>query len=329
MKAVLLDGTGGADVLRIGEADRPVARPGQVLIKVVASSVNRADINQRQGNYPPPPGESEILGLEVAGTIEELGGEAEGWNVGDRVMSLVGGGGYAEYAVAHAGHLISVPEGMSFEEAGCVCETYITAFLNIFTIGGFEDGRTVLLHGGGGGVNTAAIQLCRALTPTAKILVTASPGKRARVEELGADLAIDYTEEDFAEVVRGFADKKGADLILDHIGGDYLASNMKSLAVGGSLVIIGLMGGAKAELNLALMMVKRQRIIGSVLRARPVEEKTRITAEFASTVLPLLADRTIVPLIHEVFPLDRVKEAHETMESSAHFGKIVLAIAPC
>jgi len=328
VKAVLLDGTGEADVMRLGEAERPAAGTGQVLIRVAASSVNRADINQRQGNYPPPPGESEILGLEAAGTIEELGAEVEGWSAGDRVMSLVGGGGYAEYATAYAGHLMPVPENMSFEEAACVCETYITAFLNVFTIGGFQDGQTALLHGGGGGVNTAAIQLCRALTPTARILVTASPGKLARVEELGADLAIDYTTEDFAEAVRGFTGKQGADLILDHIGGDYLASNMRALAVGGSLVIIGLMGGAKAELNLAIMMVKRQRIIGSVLRARPVEEKTRITGAFAATVLPLLADRTIVPLIHEVFPLERVKEAHETMERSAHFGKIVLSIAP-
>ena len=327
MRAVLLDGTGGADVLRIGEAERPVARADQVLIKIAASSVNRADINQRQGNYPPPPGESEILGLEVAGTIEELGSQVRGWHVGDRVMSLVGGGGYSEYAVAYAGHLIPVPNDMNFEEAACVCETYITAFLNIFMIGGFEDGQTALLHGGGGGVNTAAIHLCSVLTPNARILVTASPGKRARVEGLGADLVIDYTKGDFAEVVREFTDQKGADLILDHIGGDYLASNMKSLAVGGSLVIIGLMGGAKAELNLAVMMVKRQRIIGSVLRARSVEEKSRITREFAATVLPLLADRTIVPLIHESFPLDKVREAHETMERSDHFGKIVLTIA--
>ena len=163
MKAVLVDGFGGADVLRVGEVERPVPGPGQVLIRVMASSVNRADITQRQGNYPPPPGESEILGLEVAGTIAELGpevgAEVDGWKLGDRVMCLVGGGGYAEHATAYADHLIAIPETMSFEEAACVCETYITAFLNIFLIGGFEDGRTALLHGGGGGVNTAAIQL--------------------------------------------------------------------------------------------------------------------------------------------------------------------------
>ena len=327
MKAVLLDGTGGPEVMRLGDVERPAVRPGQVLIEVAATSVNRPDVIQRQGNYPPPPGESEILGLEVAGTVAELGEGVSGWKLGDRVMSLVAGGGYAEYATAYAGHLIAVPESMSFEEAACVCETYITAFLNVFRIGGLKDGQTALLHGGGGGVNTAAIQLCRALAPDARIIVTASPGKIERVEALGADLVIDYTSQDLAVAVRSFTDQKGADVILDHIGGDYLAANMKALAVGGRLVVIGVMGGVKAELNLAAMMVKRQRIIGSVLRSRPVEEKADIVAAFTATVLPYLADRTIVPLIHEVLPLERVREAHETMERSRHFGKIVLRIS--
>jgi len=328
MKAVLLTGTGGAEVLRVGEAERPVPRPDQVLIRVSATSVNRPDIIQRQGNYPPPPGESEILGLEAAGTIEELGAEVEGWRLGDRVMSLVAGGGYAEYATAYADHLIAIPETLSFEAAGCVCETYITAFLNVFLIGGFSDGDSALLHGGGGGVNTAAIQLCRALAPSSTLIVTASTTKLERVEALGADLVIDYTAQDFVEAVHGYTEKRGVDLILDHIGADYLAANMKALAVGGSLLLIGVMGGIKAELNLAVMMVKRQRIIGSVLRSRPVEEKARIIAEFTKSVVPLLADGTIEPLVDEVFPLERVKEAHETMERSGHFGKIVLAVAP-
>ncbi len=339
MRAVLLKGFGGADMLRVGETDRPALGPGQVLIRVIASSVNRADITQRQGNYPAPPGESEILGLEVAGLIAQLGegvgegpgegldgAEGAGWKLGDRVMCLVGGGGYAEYAAAYAEHLIAIPENMSFEEAACVCETYITAFLNVFLIGGFEDGRTALLHGGGGGVNTAAIQLCRLLTPHARILVTASPHKLERVEALGAHRAIDYTSQEFAAAVGELTDGQGADLILDHIGAKYLAGNMKALALGGSLIIIGVMGGIKAELNLVRMMVKRQRIIGSVLRSRPVEEKARIVAEFTQAVMPRLADRTIEPLIHEVFPLDKVSEAHETMEQSRHFGKIVLAV---
>lgn len=328
MKAVLLDGFGGADVLRIGEVERPVPRPGQVLIEVAATSVNRPDIIQRQGNYPPPKGESEILGLDVAGTIAELGAGVGGWKVGDRVMGLVAGGGYAEYATADAGHLIAVPESMSFAEAACIPEVYITAFLNVFKIGGFKEGLTVLLHGGGGGVNTAAVQLCRTLVPEANIIVTASPGKIERVSALGADLVIDYTSTDFAAAVRAYTNGRGADLIVDHIGAEYLAANMKALAVGGTLVLIGVMGGAKAELNLALLMVKRQRIIGSVLRARPVEEKARIIAEFARTALPHLADRTIVPLIHEMLPLEAVRQAHETMERSAHFGKIVLTVAP-
>ncbi len=326
MRAVLLDGTGGAEVMRIGDAERPVARSGQVLVKVIATSVNRPDVIQRQGNYPPLPGESEILGLEVAGTIEEVGNDVDGWQVGDRVMSLVAGGGYAEYAVAYAGHLIAVPETMSVEHAACVCETYITAFLNIFSVGGFKNGDTALLHGGGGGVNTAAIQLCRALAPSSKIIVTASTAKVERVEALGADLVIDYTTQDFVDAVHSYTENKGVDLVLDHIGAKYLASNMKALAVGGSLVLIGVMGGIKAELNLAVMMVKRQRIIGSVLRSRPVEEKSRIVAEFADTVVPLLADGAIEPLIFRTFPLEQVREAHETMERSAHFGKIVLAV---
>ncbi len=326
MKAVLIREFGAADVLQIGDAERPSPGAGQVLIKVVATSVNRPDIVQREGNYPPPKGDSEILGLEVAGTVEEIGPEVQGWSVGDRVMSLVGGGGYAEFAIAYADHLIPVPESMSFEEAACVCETYITAFLNVFRIGGLTDGDNVLLHGGGGGVNTAAIQLCKALTPKARVIVTASPGKVERVKALGADLVIDYQARDFAEEIRAYTDKRGVQVILDHIGAAYLASNMKSLGVGGRLVIIGVTSGVKAELNLALMMVKRQQIIGSVLRSRPVPEKAAIVAAFTEAVLPLLASREIVPLVHKVYSLDDVAQAHREMEASTHFGKLVLAL---
>lgn len=327
MKAVLLDGFGGTDVLRIGDIARPSPAPGQVRIKVIATSVNRPDVVQRQGNYRQPLGESEILGVEVAGTIDELGAGISDCKVGDRVMCLVAGGGYAEFALAYASHLIPIPRSMSFEQAACVCETYITAFLNIFLIGAFVNGESALLHGGGGGVNTAAIQLCKTLTPEARVIVTASPGKLERVKQLGADLVIDYTSQDFAEQAKAFTGGKGVDLILDHLGAKYLAANMAALAVEGRLVLIGVMGGIKAELNLALMMVKRQRIIGSVLRSRPVEQKARITAEFIKTVLPKLADSTIVPLIHAVLPLEQVAQAHEMMEQSKHFGKIVLRVA--
>ncbi|MDF1581055.1 MAG: NAD(P)H-quinone oxidoreductase [Desulfuromonadales bacterium] len=327
MKAVMLDGFGGLEVLKIGEIDQPTPKANEVLIKVAATSINRPDLVQREGKYPPPAGDSEILGLEVAGTIAALGADVTGWQVGDRVMGLVGGGGYAEYAVAYAAHLMAIPATMSFEEAACVCESYITAFLNVFMIGDLQDGQTAILHGGGGGVNTAAIQLAKALTPQAKLIVTAHPQKLERVKELGADLVIDYTQNpDFSGLVKEFTAKKGVDVILDHIGAKYLAPNMNSLAYKGKLVIIGIISGIKAELNLALMMVKRQQIIGSVLRSRPVAEKAEIIDAFTRRALPKFADRTIVPIIEKVFPLEDVVGAHRMMEEDRHFGKIVMKI---
>ena len=328
MKAVLMDGFGGLDVLKIGDVDKPAPKEGEVLVKVVATSINRPDLVQREGKYPPPPGDSEILGLEVSGKIAELGPGVSGWKVGDRVISLVGGGGYAEYAVAYASHLMHIPDSVSFEEAACICESYITAFLNVFMIGGFQNGQTAILHGGGGGVNTAAIQLCKALTPDSKLIVTAHPSKMDRVSELGADLVINFQENpDFTEIVKEYTKKKGVDLVLDHVGAKYLSPNMNSLGYKGKLVVIGVISGIKAELNLALMMVKRQQIIGSVLRSRPVPEKAEIVAEFTRRALPKFADRTIVPIIEKVFSLDRVVEAHRMMEEDRHFGKIVLTIA--
>jgi len=327
MKAVLMEGFGGLEVLKVGEAERPSPAEGQVLVKVKATSINRPDLVQREGKYPPPPGDSVILGLEVAGVIEELGPGVTGWQKGERVMSLVGGGGYAEYAVAYASHLMRIPESMSFEEAACVCESSITAFLNVFMIGGLKDNNTTILHGGGGGVNTAAIQLCKALVPNTRIIATASPAKMPKVKELGADLVIDFTTTpDFSEAVKEFTNKKGVDVILDHVGAKYLAPNMNSLGYAGRLVIIGVISGIKAELNLALMMVKRQQIIGSVLRSRPVRDKGEIVAEFTKTALPKFADRTIVPIIEKVFTIDQVVDAHRMMEEDKHFGKIVLKI---
>jgi len=327
MKAVVIDEFGGVDVLKVGEVDKPTPKANEVLIKVVATSINRPDLVQRAGNYPPPAGDSEILGLEVSGVIEELGSDAKGWNVGDRVIALVGGGGYAEYAVAYDNHVMPLPESMSFEEGACVCESYITAFLNVFMIGGLEDGQTAIFHGGGGGVNTAAIQLSKALTPNAKMAITASPEKLERVKDLGADLVIDYTQTpDFANDIKEFTGKKGVDVILDHVGAKYLGPNMKSLGYKGKLVIIGIISGIKAELNLALMMVKRQQIIGSVLRSRPVAEKGDIIAEFTRRALPKFADRTIVPIIEKVFTIDEIVQAHQMMEEDKHFGKIVLKV---
>ncbi len=326
MKAIQFYEFGGPEVLNVADLATPEPGDGQVLIKVAATSVNRADISQRQGNYPPPKGDSDILGLEVAGVVEKLGPGVKGFDPGERVMSLVGGGGYAEYALAYASHLIRMPDCLSFDQAACVAETYITAYLNIFDVGRLTEGEVVLLHGGGGGVNTAGIQLCKQLVPGSRVLFTASPGKLERVAELGADLVIDYQNEEFDEAVRDHTDQHGADVILDHIGSAYLTANLKALAVAGRLVVIGVMSGAQAEINLARLMVKRQQLIGSVLRSRPVDEKAAITARFVDEVLPLFASGTIEPLIHEVLPLEAVAEAHRTMEASAHFGKIVLSL---
>ena len=328
MRAVVMDGFGGVEVMRVDEVPKPTPKENEVLIKVAATSINRPDLVQREGKYPAPPGDSEILGLEVSGIVEAVGSAVSEWKPGDRVLALVGGGGYAEYAVAYANHVMPMPASMSFEEAACVCESYITAFLNVFMIGELKNGQTAILHGGGGGVNTAALQLANALTPQVKKIVTAHPSKLERVKQLGADLVIDYTiTPDFSDAVKEFTSKKGVDLILDHVGAKYLAPNMNSLGYKGKLVVIGVISGIKAELNLALMMVKRQQIIGSVLRSRPVSEKGEIIAEFIKRALPSFADRSIVPIIEKVFPIDEVAAAHRMMEEDKHFGKIVLKIA--
>jgi putative PIG3 family NAD(P)H quinone oxidoreductase len=326
MKAVLLKDFGDADQLYLGDVPVPEPGAGELLIKVAATSVNRPDIIQRQGNYPPPKGDSDVLGLEVAGVVESVGTDVSGFAVGDRVFALVGGGGYAEYAVAHAGHVMNIPDNLSFEQAACICETYITAWLNTFALGQPQSADTLLLHGGGGGVNTAALQLCNALLPEATTVVTASTHKVERVRELGADHVIDYKTRSFAEEIKQITDGRGANVILDHIGAAYLADNMKSLAVGGRLVVIGVMGGIKAELNIALMMVKRQQIIGSVLRSRPVAEKAQIIADFNTAVMPLFASGKIAPLISDQYPVEAVAQAHRSMENGEHFGKIVLTL---
>ena len=304
----------------------PEPGANQVLIRVAATSVNRPDIIQRQGNYNPPQGESEILGLEVAGTVDAVGEDVTDWKRGDRVMALIGGGGYAEFAVAHAGHLMTIPENMSFAQAACVCETYITAFLNLFRLGRLKDGESALLHGGGGGVNTAAIQLCRQLAPESPLFFTASSGKVDSVRELGAQHVIDYRQSAFDEEIAEITGGRGVDVILDHVGAEYLKKNLKSLAVYGRLVIIGVTSGPRGEVNLALMMVKRQQITGSVLRPRSIEEKAEIIRDFRDRVLGLFASGAIAPLVSHEFPLQEAASAHRLMETSGHFGKIVLNI---
>lgn len=324
MKAIVLKDFGGPDMMELAEVDTPSPTGDQILIKVMNASVNRPDVIQRQGNYPPPPGDSEILGLEVAGTVEAVGADATRFKLGDRVVALVGGGGYAEYALAYEEHAMAIPDSVSFEQAACICETYITAYLNLFMLAELEGKNSVLIHGGGGGVATSAIQLCEALSPETTIIVTASSGKLERVTAQGADHVINYREQDFAEEIRRITEKRGVDVILDHIGAQYLEANMKSLALAGTLMLIGVMGGIKAELNLATMMVKRQRIIGSVLRSRPVTEKAAIIDQFETTVMPLFAAGKIAPVIDARFALQDAAEAHRLMEQGGHFGKIVL-----
>jgi NADPH2:quinone reductase len=326
VRAIVQQGNGGPEVLKPGTAEDPVAAAGRVLIRVHATSVNRPDAVQRQGNYPPPPGESTILGLEAAGTVEAVGPGVTGFAPGERVFALLGGGGYAELAVAHAGHVMRIPSNLSFEQAACICETYLTAYMNVFLYARLGDGETALLHGGGGGVTTAALQLCKALRPRARVLVTASPAKLERVAALGADLVIDYRAEDFAEAVLRYTDKRGVDVILDHLGAAYLAQNVKSLATGGRLALIGVMGGRKAELDLGRVLAQRLTIMGSTLRPRPVEEKTAIIRRFEHEVMPHFAAGRIAPLIHHVYPLEQAAEAHRAMEASEHFGKLVLRV---
>ena len=327
MKAIVLDGFGGPEVLKPGDVEAPAAGPGRVLIRVHATSVNRPDVVQRLGSYPPPPGESPILGLEAAGTVEALGTGVSSFAPGERVLALLGGGGYAELAAAHAGHVMRIPPAMSFEQAACICETYLTAYMNLFLYARLADGETVLLHGGGGGVTTAAMQIVKALTPRARVLVTASTGKVERVKALGADIVIDYKKEDFAEAVQRHTGKRGVDVILDHLGGSYLEQNVRSLAIGGRLAVIGVMGGRKGELDVGRLLVNRLSILGSVLRPRPVEEKAAIIHAFERDVMPYFAAGRIAPLIHRVYPLEQAAEAHRAMEAGEHFGKLVLRVA--
>ena len=326
MKAITLRDFGGPEMMQFSTIDTPSPGDEQILVKVVNTSVNRPDVIQRQGNYPPPPGDSEILGLEIAGVVESIGANTSRFKPGDRVVALVGGGGYAEYALALEAHCMSIPKSVSFEQAACICETYITAYLNLFMLGELQGKKSVLIHGGGGGVATAAIQLSKTLSPETEVIVTASSAKLDRVREQGADHVIDYREQVFADEIRRITDKRGVDVILDHIGAQYLEANMKSLALAGTLMLIGVMGGIKAELNLATMMVKRQRIIGSVLRSRPIMQKAAIIDQFETIVMPLFAAGKIEPLISSRFPLQDAAAAHQMMEQGGHFGKIVLMV---
>ena len=325
MRAVTTDGAGGPEVLHVTEVPDPEPEPGEVLVKVAATAVNRADTLQRQGVYPPPPGASDIIGLECSGTIAAVGSDVEGWSVGDEVCALLAGGGYAELVAVPAGQLMPVPDGVDLVTAGALPEVVCTVWSNVFMVAGLQRGERLLVHGGAGGIGTVAIQLAAALG--AQVFTTAgTEEKRALCRELGAAVAIDYREEDFVEVVREHTDGAGVDVVLDNMGGKYLGRNVDALATEGRLVVIGLQGGATGELDLGALLRKRGAVIASSLRGRPVAGKAAICAAVVEHVWPLLADGTVRTIVDSVLPLDRVADAHRRMDEGSHTGKIVLTV---
>ncbi|HUA34576.1 MAG TPA: NAD(P)H-quinone oxidoreductase [Candidatus Binataceae bacterium] len=323
MKAVVAEKPGDESVLKLREVADPVPKPDEILIRVRAAGLNRADLLQRQGMYPPPPGASDIIGLECAGDVIAVGAEANGWRVGERAMALLPGGGYAEKAVVHHGSAMTIPSALSYEEAAGVPEVFLTVFLNIFMLAEIKRGDSVLIHGGGSGIGTASIQLLNDFG--ARAIVTA--GSKEKCEQclkLGADVAINYKLGPFAEQVKAATNGRGVDMILDSIGGPYLAPNLDSLAHGGRLVLIGLMQGARAEIDLGLLLRKHLRIYGSTLRTRPVAEKAAIVAEFQKRFGAALETGRLRPPIYKSLPAEQAAEAHRIMQASEHFGKIVL-----
>jgi len=326
MRAVVFEKPGDESVLRVGEVPAPACGPGDLRLRVSAAGVNRADLMQRQGLYPPPPGASPILGLECAGTVAEVGAQVRGWKVGERAMALLPGGGYAEEVVVDAGSVLRVPSHLSDEQAAALPEVLLTVFLNVFQLGALPEGGLALVHGGGSGIGTAAIRLVK--QAGARIVVTAGSEEKCRgCLALGADRAVNYREGDFVAAVREESGGRGADVVLDSIGAPYLVRNLDSLALGGRLVLIGLMGGAKAELNLGPVVAKRLSILGSTLRARPVAEKAAIVSGFLARFGGALEAGALDPVVDRVLPLEQAGEAHRAMKASEHFGKIVLRVA--
>jgi len=326
MRAVITDGGGGPEVLKLVERPVPQPDPGEILVRVHAGGINRPDVFQRLGNYPPPPGASDILGLEIAGEVVACGEGATDFAVGDRVMALVASGGYAEYAVVAQDNALPVPEGLSMVEAGAIPETYFTVWTNMFDRGGLRAGETVLIHGGSSGIGTTAIQLGKAFGAT--VFVTAgSPEKCEACLKLGADRAINYREEDFVAVVKEATGGKGVPLIIDMVGGDYIGRNYDAAATEGRIVQIAFLKGGKAEVDFRRLMVKRLHHTGSTLRPRSVAQKAEIAHSLRDKVVPLLAEGRCKPIIDSTFPLEDVAKAHARMDSSAHIGKIVLTMA--
>ena len=326
MTAIIINGKGGPEVLVPRDVPLPEAGPGQVLIKVAASGVNRPDVLQRKGVYPAPKGHSELPGLEVAGTIAAVGPGVTRFKSGDTVMALVNGGGYAWYCLASEGTCLAVPAGLSLIEAAAIPETFFTVWHNVFERGALKAGETILIHGGTSGIGVTAIQLAKAFG--ARVIATAgSAEKCAACLSLGADRAIDYKQEDFAEVIKAETQGKGVDVILDMVGGDYIDKNIRSLADDGRLVNIAYLNGSSATIDFMRVMLKRLTITGSTLRVRSEAVKAGIAKAVEDKALPLIASGKIKVLIDSTFPLERAADAHARMESSLHIGKIVLVVA--
>ena len=325
MVAVEITVPGPPAVLQARERPMPAMGRGEVLIQTAAAGVNRPDLLQRQGRYPPPPGASDIPGLEIAGLIARVGEDVDEWRVGDAVCALVAGGGYATHAVAPAPQCLPVPRGLSLIEAAALPETFFTVWTNVFERGGLRAGESILVHGGASGIGTTAIQLARAFGAT--VFATAgTPAKCAACEQLGALRAINYRSEDFVDVARSMTDGRGVDVVLDMVGGDYVSRNLEALAVGGRLIQIAFLRGASAQVNLAPLMQKRLVFTGSTLRPRTVDEKGAIARALRQHVWPLLEDGRVRPVIHATFPLASAAAAHAELERGEHVGKIVLTI---
>jgi NADPH2:quinone reductase len=323
MRQVVFDSAGGPDVVRIAETSVPQPGPGKVLVEVVAAGVNRPDCLQRAGHYPPPPGESGVPGMEIAGHVVALGEGVTGLRLGDAICALVGSGGYAEYALADAALCLPVPRGLSVIEAAGIPETFFTVFDNVFTRGRLKAGEWILIHGGSSGIGSTAIQLAKAFGAT--VFVTAgSPEKCAFCRTLGADYAINYKRQDFVEEVKKIT-QRGVDLILDMVGGAYIQKNLSILALEGRLVQIAFLQSSLVEkFNFMPMMLKRLTLMGSTLRARTLAQKAVVAAAVYEKVWPLIEAGRVKPVIHATFPLEDARQAHELMESSGHVGKIVL-----
>ena len=325
MQAIVVDAPGDESVLKLGDVAAPALRLGSIRIATRAAGVNRGDLLQRQGLYPPPPGASEIIGLECAGEVVAVADDVAAWKPGDRVMALLPGGGYAAEAVVAADSVMAIPDGLSYVEGAALPEVMLTVYRNVWQLGDLPVGGSVLVHGGGSGIGTATIQLVKAWQGTV-ILTAGTAEKCQRCLDLGADAAANYNEDDFARVVEQVMEGHGVDLVLDSIGASYLAKNLACLALEGRLVLIGLMGGAKTEINLSGLMLRRLQVIGSTLRALSEKQKAGVVSGFLRTFGESLRSGAVRPIVDTVFPLAEAAEAHRLMKASTHFGKIILEV---